>query len=237
MKKLVFVCLLCVFIAAFAVDGKRIEDYSTGLKPWEQKELDSLFDKLSAEIYESFVSIPQTKLEDEEGEPIKNVGMWQFKDDIGDKFYNRFRQKVTNHPTFRLYERKDIQKSLEELGLQNSDMYSKEDRLKIGNLKQWNGLIYGKVTLSAENILGKRKIYLNVDCNFDNIESGQVVWAKTFSDYFKPQLPLLFFLIGIGVLFGLTIGLNIASKGRHVSKMIGFFIVFSVLFSIWFYVL
>jgi hypothetical protein len=229
--------VVVIITPCFGIDGKRIEDYSTGLRPWEQKQLDSLFDEIVEDIYQNFKGIPEQKLLDEEDNPIKKVGIWPFQDDIEFKFYNRFRQKVLSGSPFRVYERKDVENLLQEQGLQNTDIYKKDDQMEIGRLTQWNGLIYGKVTLSAENLFGKRKIYLNADCHFNNIESGEVIWTNTFSNYYKPQLPLQFYLYGLLMLLVLLIGFNIATKGRKVSLWVGIFVALAVLYTIWFYVI
>jgi hypothetical protein len=236
-KILPIILVLALYTNISANQGKLIEDYSSGLRPWEQTKLDEMFDKIVDEIFLEFSRIEPEKLFDDQGRSIERVGIWHFKGDIQNKFYNRFRSKIVAITEYRVYERQDLDKSLQELGLQESDIYAKDGQRRLGQMTQWNGLIYGKVNVSAENILGKRKLYLSVDSHFNNIEDGRVIWSKEYSEYFKPQLPLNYYFYGLVIIFGLLVGFNIVSKGRSISLIVGFSILLASIYTIWFFVI
>ena len=236
-KNLLLILGLVLFSNVFASQGKRIEDYAKGLRPWEQTKLDAMFAKIAEEIFRDFSQIESGNLIDDQGRLIERVGIWPFEGDMQNKFYNRFRSMVVTVSRYRVYERKDLDKSLQELGLQESDIYASNGQKRLGQMTQWNGLIYGTVNISAENLLGKRKLYLSVNSHFNNIVDGRVIWTKEYSEYFKPQIPFNFFIYGLVIILGLSIALNIMSRGRRASLVAGFFIFLASAYTVWFFVI
>jgi len=197
----------------------------------DQQYLDELFDQAVLELFDSFSKIHPNKTQ-----TIEGVGILPFKGDVDDKFYNRLKSALTKSRFF-MYERTAVDKLLNEHGIQQQDFYSKEGRLKIGNLTQWKGLVFGKINSRTENILGKRKVYIEVSASFDNLETGQIAWAENRTYSTKVSYPMQIFIVVTLGFFVLIYLLNWSSKGRYVSRIATTGIIAAACFAVWFFII
>ena len=215
--------LIILFLAGFAC--------AKPLSISDQQYLDVLFDQAVAELMESFNKIPREKTP-----TIEGIGILPFKGDVEEKFYNRLKSGLTNSRFF-MYERNEIDKLLINQGIQQEDFYSKKGRLKIGNLTQWKGLVFGTLQAHTENFLGKRKVYIEVHASFDNLETGQIAWAENRTYSTKVSYPIMVYLVVTIGIFVLIYLLNWSSKGRYVTKIATGGIIFAACFAVWFFVI
>jgi len=207
-------------------------DYSIA----EKLIIEEMSQELSEMAFQSFKAIPQTKLNGSDGRPIKGCAILPIPNDIEDVFYNLLKSKFTK-VDLNFYERKEIDRIIAEQGLQSVDFYSNDGRLKIGKLKQWKGIIVGELNSKIESKFGKKKIYLELAIDMNNLETGQVIWSENFKTYKKSEYPIIIYLIGMGLFFVLGIFLNAVSKGRKTSFILSLFFVLMILYSIWYFVM
>jgi len=198
--------------------------------------LDKLIDEAVEYMIADFNKIPPNKTKDKDEKQIKGVGLLPIKNDINDKFYNRLKSKFSK-TKFLLYERNEIEEILKEQSIQNKDFYSKDVRLEIGKLTQWKGVIFGKLNHHIEKKFGKEKIYFELTLNFDNLETGQVVWNEHFTGNKKVQYPMYYFYLGLAIIFMIMLGVNNITRGSKISSLIGSFLVLSALYSVWFFII
>ncbi|MCD4818905.1 MAG: penicillin-binding protein activator LpoB [Candidatus Cloacimonetes bacterium] len=221
-----------IFICFFILLNSQPTKYSIK----ESIILDEMFDEATKIIIKNFNEISPNKTRDKDGREIEGVGILPIENDIGDKFFIRLKPKFTNSK-FNLFEKGKIENLLKEQAIQTQDFYSKEGRLKIGQLTQWKGVIFGKLNHHIEKNLGKEKIYFEISLNFDNLETGQIVWSEHYTTNRKVQYPITYFAIGILLILGLTYGLNLMNRGKKTSILIGLGIILMILYSIWFFII
>ena len=228
-RRITIIVLVFIQICVFA---KTKSEFSIR----EHQLLDELIDESVNFLYDSFQEIQHDKTKDIDGSDIEGIGILPFKNDIEEKFDKRIGKELIK-TRFLIYEKQKISTLLNEQQIQMQDFYSKEGRIKIGKLTQWKGVIFGQVNTYIENLLGKRKIYLEVNASFDNLETGHIVWKEHFTSFKKVQFPLQYFIYGILFILLAVFSINIFSKGRYTSKIIGagFFLI--LLYTIWFFVL
>jgi len=229
MKKII--TLIVLVLISICVFAKNKSEFSIR----EHQYLDELIEESVDFLYISFQEIPLSKTKDRDGKDIEGVGILPFKDDIDDKFHKQLKRMMTK-TKFNVYE-KQIGTLLEEQAIQQQDFYSKDGRVKIGLLTQWKGMIYGQANTYMENFLGKRKIYLEINLTFNNLETGQMIWSEPFTKYKKINYSIHYFIYGVIFILLAVFSINIFSKGRYTSKIIGtgFFLI--LLYTIWFFVL
>ena len=227
-KKILFFILICFSVLLFS--ELSVQTISQKLV------LDELLDDATKIIIASFKEIPANKTKDKEGVDISGIGILPIENDIGDKLFIRMKEEFSRTKFF-LYEKDKIDKLLNEQSIQQQDFYSKEGRLKIGGLTQWKGLIFGKLEHHIEKNFGKEKVYLEVSLNFDNLETGQIIWSEHYTINKKVKYSIIYFGIGILSIFGLVFGLNLINKGRNPNPLIGMGLLMLILYSIWFFVI
>ncbi len=198
--------------------------------------LDQLFDQAVQELSDSFYEIPSEKTSRFSNRSIEGIAILPLEGDIEEKFYSRFRSTLTRSRFF-LYERNEIERILSNQGIQQADYYSKEGRLRIGELTQWKGIVFGKINAYTENLLGKKQIYLEVSLDFDNLETGQVIWNEHRTYSAKKKYSLLVYPVVVLALLVLIFLLNWATRGRKVSVVTISGILAIISFSIWFFVI
>ena len=85
---------------------------------------------------------------------------------------------ITEKTNFKVIERKDLDKILEEQGLQLKDIMDEKTRIQHGKIKGVQGLLMGKV-------LGMKKGFmsysLKVHLKLDDVEKGEVLFSKDFN--------------------------------------------------------
>lgn len=198
--------------------------------------LDELMNKGVEILSQSFNNINPLKTIDKNDNEIEGIGILPFKGDLEGKFYRRMKKEFTR-TRFKVYEKEELDHLLNEQRIQQQDFYSKEGRLKIGQLTQWKGIIFGEINAYIENLLGKRKIYLEIELSFDNLETGQIVWSEHYTDYEKVKININYFIYGMLLLFISIFSINGITHGHYTTKVfgIGFFAILAWI--VWFFVI
>lgn len=114
---------------------------------------------------------------------------------------------------FKIIERRDLDKLLEEQGVQAKDWIDAKDRVKFGKVKGVQGLVFGKV---VERSTGWLSDTLRVQLKLANVERGQVVLANDFASTQWHYGPLAV-LLGVAVVLLLVL-LVVLGRKRGVTK-------------------
>lgn len=85
---------------------------------------------------------------------------------------------ITEKTSFKVIERKDLDKILEEQGLQLKDVMDEKTRIQHGRIKGVQGLLMGKVLGMGKGFMSYS---LKVQLKLDDVEKGEVVFSKDFS--------------------------------------------------------
>jgi hypothetical protein len=104
---------------------------------------------------------------------------------------------ITENTNFKIIERKDLNKILDEQGLQLKDIIDEKTRIKPGRLKGVQALLIGKLVIMEEGFMSYR---LKARLKLDDVEKGEILFSKEFD--VKAVSPLRDWIIygGIGIL-------------------------------------
>jgi hypothetical protein len=137
---------------------------------------------------------------------IVRIAVLDFEGDDG-TFQNAMTSAITEKTNFKVIERKDLDKILEEQGLQLKDVMDEKTRIKHGKIKGVQGLLFGKV-LGMEK--GFMSYTLKVHLKFDDVEKGEILFSKDFN--IKVVSPvrdwIIYGVIGIIILIVILIALT-----------------------------
>ncbi len=225
------ILILIIVFYSLSLFGSSITDLTLE----ENLIVDKLIAQNVEEIYNSFQEVPDLKFTDSNGRAIEGFGMY-FESDINEKVFTNVKKSFTK-TRFRVYEKERVDKLLQEQSIQMQDFYSKEGRLRIGKFTQWKGFLIGNVKSRIENKLGKKGIYLEISCDFINLETGELIWSETFSSFHKMNLALYYYFIGIFLILLLAWLFNNLSQGSKTSLIMGLAVVLMLAFTIWYFVL
>lgn len=142
---------------------------------------------------------------------IVRIAILDFEGDDG-TIQNAITSAITEKTNFKVIERKDLDKILEEQGLQLKDIMDEKTRIQHGKIKGVQGLLFGKV-------LGMEKGFLSytvkVHLKLDDVEKGEILFSKDFN--IKAVSPVrnwvIYGIIGIVIL---VVVIGMLKKRRQV---------------------
>jgi hypothetical protein len=122
---------------------------------------------------------------------------------------------LTKLGRFKVIERRDLDKLLEEQGVQARDWIDPKERVKFGKVKGVQGLLFGRV---LERSVGWLKDSFVVQLKLDDVERGQVVFAREFTARQWHVGPLV--VLALVVLVVLVLILLVLGRKRTVMKKV-----------------
>jgi len=141
------------------------------------------------------------------------VAIGQIENDGDGRLAHALTGALTKLNRFKVIERRDLDKLLEEQGVQTRDWIDPKERVKFGKVKGVQGLFLGKI---VERSSGMLQDALKVQLKLDDVERGQVVFAKDFVATELHYGPLMVLGIILAVLVGLV--LMVLGRKRTVTK-------------------
>lgn len=105
---------------------------------------------------------------------IVRVAVLDFQGDNG-TIKNAITTAITSKTTFRVIERSDLDKILDEQGLQLKDIMDQSTAVKHGKIKGVQGLIMGRVLKMGKGFMSYD---IKVHLKLDNVEKGEIVISK-----------------------------------------------------------
>lgn len=137
---------------------------------------------------------------------IVRIAILDFEGDDG-TIQNAITTAITEKTNFKVIERKDLDKILEEQGLQLKDIMDEKTRIQHGKIKGVQGLLFGKV-------LGMEKGFLSytvkVHLKLDDVEKGEILFSKDFN--IKVVSPvrnwIIYGVIGVIILVFIIVALT-----------------------------
>ena len=137
---------------------------------------------------------------------VIRIAVLDFEGDDG-TIQNAITSAITEKTNFKVIERKDLDKILEEQGLQLKDVMDEKTRIKYGKIKGVQGLLMGK-------ILGMQKGFLSyslkVHLKLDDVEKGEILFSKDFN--IKAVSPvrnwIIYGVIGVIILVFIIVALT-----------------------------
>jgi len=108
---------------------------------------------------------------------IVRVAVLDFEGDDG-TIKNAITAAITEKTTFRVIERADLDKILEEQGLQLKDIMDEKTRITHGKIKGVQGLLMGKVLDMKEGFMSYN---IKVHVKLDDVEKGEIIVSQDFS--------------------------------------------------------
>ena len=118
----------------------------------------------------------------------------------GAAFVDKLTEKVKGRTQFALIERHDLNKLLEEQGIQLNPLSDDRSTAEPGKIKGVEGLIMTKIVVDSANPLFAT---MDVFVKMDNVETGDIVFAKNFKSRHYSMKTVQ--IIGVAVLFLLVI--------------------------------
>jgi len=107
---------------------------------------------------------------------IVRIAVLDFEGDDG-TIRNAVTSAITEKTSFRVIERSDLDKILQEQGLQLKDIMDEKTRIQHGRIKGVQGILFGKV-LGMES--GFMSYTVKVHLKLDDVEKGEIVVSKDF---------------------------------------------------------
>lgn len=119
--------------------------------------------------------------------------------------------RIKADTNYHLIERRDLNRLLEEQGIQVSPVADPRRPIEPGRIRGVEGLLMGKIVRKQDTVFFSR---LEVFLKLDNVETGTIVFARNFSARHLPQTTIY---AGIAVLALLFLGLcaNALKKRRN----------------------
>jgi hypothetical protein len=105
---------------------------------------------------------------------IIRVGVLDFEGDDG-TIRNAITSAITDKTSFKVIERADLDKILQEQGLQLKDIMDERTRIEPGKIKGVQGIFFGRV-LGMES--GFMSYTIRVNLKLDDVEKGEIVLSK-----------------------------------------------------------
>ncbi|MBM4305245.1 MAG: hypothetical protein FJ123_00775 [Deltaproteobacteria bacterium] len=111
---------------------------------------------------------------------------------------------ITEKTNFKVIERTDLDKILEEQGLQLKDVMDEKTRIQHGKIKGVQGLLMGKVLGMGKGFMSYN---LKVHLKLDDVEKGEIVFSKDITSSVVSPIRsyLVFGVIGIIILLFVVI--------------------------------
>ena len=137
---------------------------------------------------------------------IVRIAVLDFEGDDG-TVQNAVTSAIAEKTNFKVIERKDLDKILEEQGLQLKDIMDEKTRIQHGKIKGVQGLLFGKV-------LGMEKGFLSytvkVHLKLDDVEKGEILFSKDFHIIVVSPVRnwLIYGVVGIIILIIVIIALT-----------------------------
>lgn len=123
---------------------------------------------------------------------------------------NAITSAITEKTTFKVIERADLDKILNEQGLQLKDIMDEKTRIAHGKIKGVQGILLGKV-LSMEK--GFMSYAIKIHLKLDDVEKGEILVSKDFSA--SAVSPLRnWLIIGIIGIFVILVAVTLLKKRR-----------------------
>jgi curli biogenesis system outer membrane secretion channel CsgG len=140
---------------------------------------------------------------------ISRIAVLDFEGDDG-TIKNAITSAITEKTPFKVIERADLDKILEEQGLQLKDIMDEQTRITHGKIKGVQGLLMGKV-LSMEE--GFMSYTIKIHMKLDDVEKGEIVVSKDFS-VSAVSLVRNWIIFGVIGIFILLLALILFKKSR-----------------------
>ncbi len=227
MKKTLFIIILSTLFVSLLFSVKQEINISN------QVVLDEMLDELATKAYDNFKEIPPHKLKDGD-EPIR-CAIMPINNDINDRLYNILSSKLTK-TEFDFYDRKEIDTNIEELALQNNDLYLDDGSLNFGKFKHWKGAIFADMDYKSETFLLKKTHYLMLNVKMGDIETNGHLWHETFTTVRKDKFPITYLVIGLVALLFISILVNIGTKGVMTNAVLTITFILMILYAVWYFV-
>ncbi|MBA4418267.1 MAG: hypothetical protein C0392_10215 [Syntrophus sp. (in: bacteria)] len=125
---------------------------------------------------------------------IVRIAVLDFKGDDG-TVKNAVISIITEKTPFKVIERTDLDKILNEQGLQLRDVMDEKTRIRHGRLKGVQGLLMGKVQGMEKGFMSYT---IKVHLKLDDVERGEIVFSKDFNvSAVSPLRKILFVVIAV----------------------------------------
>ncbi len=108
---------------------------------------------------------------------MARIAVLDFEGDDG-TIRNAITSAITEKTSFRVIERTDLDKILEEQGLQLKDIMDENTQITHGKIKGVQGLIFGKVVSMQKGFMSYT---IKANVKLDDVEKGEIVLSKDFS--------------------------------------------------------
>ena len=140
---------------------------------------------------------------------IVRVAVLDFEGDDG-TVKNAITSAITDKTTFKVIERADLDKILEEQGLQLKDVMDEKTRITHGKIRGVQGLLMGKV-LSMEK--GFMSYNIKIHLKLDDVEKGEIIVSKDFSASAVSSVRNWIFYGAIGIII-ILVAITMLKKRR-----------------------
>lgn len=144
-------------------------------------------------------------------------------------------EKMFSNAGLKIYESQNIDNLLMQQSLQMDDIYSKAQPIEIGKFKQWKGLFLVSIEKRKENNYGKRRLYLTINIELTNIETGGKIWKESVNRSYQKEYPAYVYFVGLLFLFILTFLLNMFTHGKKTKLIISSTFLLIIGYSLWFF--
>lgn len=144
-------------------------------------------------------------------------------------------EKMFSKTGIPFYDDENKEKLLQQQSQQMEDTYSQDNSFPFGNFEQYNGLLLVKVGNKREYKFGKKILYLTINLELTNIETGKKVWSDSVSNYLQQEYPVYSYFIGLFFLLILAFLINILTQGKRCKVIISFISFLIISYSIWFF--
>lgn len=140
---------------------------------------------------------------------IVRIAVLEFEGDNG-TVQDAVTSAITEKTTFRVIEREDLDKILDEQGLQLKDIMDEQTRINHGRIKGVQGLLLGKVLGMEEGFLSYT---IKAHFKLDDVEKGEIIFAKDFNvEAVSPVRNML--IIGAASVIGVILLLSGRAKRK-----------------------
>jgi len=145
---------------------------------------------------------------------IVRIAVLDFQNDDG-TIRNAITSAITEKTPYKLIERADLDKILAEQGLQLKDIMDEKTRIEHGRLKGVQGLLLGNVQGMERGFMSYS---INMNMKLDDVEKGEIVFAKDFTiTAVSPWRNRLFVALIVMVALAILIGI-LARRTSGVKK-------------------
>jgi hypothetical protein len=137
---------------------------------------------------------------------MARIAVLDFEGDDG-TIRNAITSAITEKTSFRVIERTDLDKILEEQGLQLKDIMDENTQITHGKIKGVQGLLFGKVVSMREGFMSYS---IKANVKLDDVEKGEIVLSKDFDITAVSPLRqyLLYGVLALIILIVIVVFLN-----------------------------